>query len=192
MPASLKIKSVIGFNGKVLNGLHYTPCGGYIVYPLGSFVVIKNLSTDKEAFLEGHSREVSCVAISPDGTRVATGQANITGVKADVIVWDMTAAKAKLDRGEVVIGDSVIVHRLRQHLGHVRDVSFSCRGDFLASLGGQDDNAIVVWRLTTGALLPLVWCWSFRETAPTFARSLTHSLTRSFSFSFSFLFLFAH
>ena len=151
MPAALKIKSVIGFNGKVVNGLHYTPCGGYIVYPLGSFVVIKNLRTDKDAFLEGHTREVSCVTVSHDGTKVASGQVNITGVKADVVVWDLTAAKQKLDRGEVMLGESVLIHRLKQHLGHVRDVSFSCDDAFLASLGGQDDNAIVVWRLSSGA-----------------------------------------
>lgn len=39
----LRIKSVIGFGGRVPNALKYTPCGNYLVYPLGSFVVIKNV-----------------------------------------------------------------------------------------------------------------------------------------------------
>lgn len=147
----LKIKAVIGFNGKVVNSLHYTPCGKYIVYPLGSFVVLKNVRTDKESFLEGHTRDISCVAVSHDGTKCASGQNNITGVKADVVVWDLTAAKAKLEAGEVMLGDSVLIHRLRQHLGRVQDVSFSCHDDFLASMGGQDDNAIVVWSLEHGS-----------------------------------------
>ena len=82
---------------------------------------------------------------------MATGQVQIAGVKADVIVWDLTLAKQKLDRGEVMLGESCLIHRLKQHLGHVRAVDFSCRGDFLASLGGQDDNAIVVWRISNGA-----------------------------------------
>ena len=77
----LKIKSVIGFSGEVPNSLHYTPCGKYIIYPLGSFVVLKNMKTDKEAFLDGHTREISCLAISNDGRTVASGQVNITGVK---------------------------------------------------------------------------------------------------------------
>lgn len=67
--------------GKVCDALHYTPCGKYVVYPLGSFIVIKNLTTDKEAFLDGHSNEISCVAISHDGTKLASGQINFTGVK---------------------------------------------------------------------------------------------------------------
>ena len=42
-PMELRIKSVIGFGGKVQNALKYTPCGGYMVFPLGSFVVIRNV-----------------------------------------------------------------------------------------------------------------------------------------------------
>ena len=100
MATELKIKAVIGFSGalismlyvsvkshckcnagKVPNSLKYTPCGKYIIYALGSFVVIKSLKTDKEAFLDGHSNEVSCLSISHDGTRAASGQVNIIGVK---------------------------------------------------------------------------------------------------------------
>jgi hypothetical protein len=79
--AALKIKSVIGFNGKVTRALHYTPCGKYIVYPLGSFLVLKNLVTDKEAFIDGHNNIISCVAMDANGTHVATGQISLTGIK---------------------------------------------------------------------------------------------------------------
>lgn len=67
--------------GKIHGALHYTPCGGYIVYPLGSFVVLKNIKTEKESFLDGHSNEISCIAISHDGTKLVSGQSNFTGVK---------------------------------------------------------------------------------------------------------------
>ena len=67
--------------GKVANALKVTPCGKYAIYPLGSFAVIKNLRTEKEAFLDGHSHEISCLAMSHDGTKLATGQINIIGVK---------------------------------------------------------------------------------------------------------------
>ena len=118
MAQELKIKSVIGFNGKyfprcfnsisflcvllwlfiillspgkcllivvnigkIRRGLSYTPCGRYVVYPLGSFVVLKNVVTDKEAFLDGHTSEVSCISISSDGERLASGQIHLMGVK---------------------------------------------------------------------------------------------------------------
>ena len=79
--SNLSIKSVIGFSGKVSHSLHYTPCGKYIIYPLGSFVVLKNLATEKEAFLDGHTNIISCLTVSSDGTRASSGQINISGVK---------------------------------------------------------------------------------------------------------------
>lgn len=79
--ADLKIKSVIGFSGKVASALNYSPCGNYMVYPLGSFVVLKNIKTDKECFLDGHSYEISCLSVSKDGKWIASGQINIIGVK---------------------------------------------------------------------------------------------------------------
>lgn len=51
------------------------------MYPLGSFVVIKNLKTQKEAFLDGHSHNVSVIKLSPDGRKVGSGQTNFAGVK---------------------------------------------------------------------------------------------------------------
>jgi WD40 repeat protein len=49
-----------------------------------------------------------------------------------------------------MIGEATMIHRLKQHLGKVQDVSFSNRDEFLASVGGQDDNALVVWNVETG------------------------------------------
>ena len=152
MPESsqLRIKSVIGFNGRVARSLHYTPCGKYVVFPLGSFVVIKNLVTGKEAFIDGHSNSISCITMYNDGSKLASGQVNITGVKADIILWDLDLAKLLLDQGEVMIGDTIFLYRLKQHLSRVQDLSFSCDNEYLASLGGQDDNSIVVWTVETG------------------------------------------
>ena len=80
-PIDLKIKAVIGFNGKATNSLSYTPCGQYVVYPLGSFVVIKSLIADRESFLDMHTYEITCCKMTNDGSRLASGQTNIAGVK---------------------------------------------------------------------------------------------------------------
>ncbi len=104
MALELKIKSVIGFNGtldisvifeaetlifegKIAGALNYTPCGRYVVYPLGSFVVLKNLVTNKEAFFEGHTQDVSCVAMSHTGDRLASGQFHFSGVKVKLVIF---------------------------------------------------------------------------------------------------------
>jgi WD40 repeat protein len=71
-------------------------------------------------------------------------------LQADVIVWDFAKAKRLLDSGNVMLGDACLLHRLKQHLGKVQDVAFSHRDEFLATIGGQDDNALVVWNVESG------------------------------------------
>jgi WD40 repeat protein len=84
----LKIKAVIGFSGKVPGGLQYSADGKYIVFPLGTFVCVKNVKTGKEAFLDGHTSDVSCIAMSHDGSQLASGQSNLPGVKVRLIVFE--------------------------------------------------------------------------------------------------------
>ncbi|CAM9783757.1 unnamed protein product [Ascophyllum nodosum] len=121
-----------------------------MIYPLGSILVVRSLTgKDKQAFLDEHSADISCVALSNDGTRIVSGQMNQMGVKADLCVWDLIKAQANCDAGTPSAG-GVLIHRLRQHLGHVRAVDFSCDGKFFASVGGQDDNSVVVWETVTG------------------------------------------
>lgn len=124
-----------------------------MVYPLGSFIVIKNLATEREAFLDGHSQEVSCIGISHNGTRLASGQVHFLGVKADVIIWDLEAAKQLVDQGVIMLGERTLLYRLKQHLGKVQDVAFSYNDEYLSSIGGQDDNALVIWNVETGESL---------------------------------------
>jgi len=149
----LRIKSVIGFSGKTNNSLHYTDCGRYVVYPLGTFVVIKNIKTERESFLDGHTHDVSCIKLSKDGAKIASGQRNFPGVKADVIVWNLTEAKRLCDCGMVMIGSGCLLRRLRQHLTMIQDMDFSKNSDYLSTVGGEDDNTLIVWRLSDGAAL---------------------------------------
>jgi len=151
-PVSLKIKAVIGFNGLIPSGLHYTPDGEHMLYPLGSFTVLKNIRSGKEAFFDGHTNDVSCITISTDGTIFASGQSHFQGVKADVLVWDLQKGIDLLREGsDVMIGEICVIHRLKQHIGKVQGVCFSPSGAYLATLGGQDDNALVVWDVQSGS-----------------------------------------
>jgi len=137
----LNISGVIGFSGSVTNGLCYTPCGGYVVYPLGSVIVIKNTASGAQTYLEGHSSDVSCLTVSKDGRSLASGQRNPNVTPAHVLIWDLDVAKRNCDtKGK----EQTLVHRLAQHLGWVQDLDFSHDDRYLATLGGQDDNALVI------------------------------------------------
>ena len=67
-----------------------------------------------------------------------------------MIIWDLTEAKKLNESGQVMIGDSTLIHRIKQHLGKVQDLSFSANSKFLATLGGQDDNALIIWDAESG------------------------------------------
>jgi WD40 repeat protein len=133
----LPLESVIGFDGKVNGGLVLHPDGRTLIYPLGATVVVKELGdTFAQTFLQGHTDEVSCLTVSPDGRYLASGQLSFMGFSADIIVWDMESRKA--------------VHRMSLHKVKVQDLAFSPCGTYLASLGGQDDNSLVIWDVHSG------------------------------------------
>lgn len=135
--------------GTYLNTLIYTTDGKFLVYSLGLAVVVRNLRTNTQAFLRGHTDVITCLAVSNDGSRLASGQQSKSrGNKAPVIVWDLEKATehmhAKADQSECAL------FRLVLHMGRVQDLAFSARDSYLFTVGGQDDNALVCWNMKTG------------------------------------------
>jgi cilia- and flagella-associated protein 52 len=112
--------------------------------------VIKNILENTQAFLQGHTDKVTCIAVSRDGRRLASGQAATMGQKAPVIVWDVEAG---IRNKNTAVTEGELLHQLVLHKGGVRDVAFSPDGDYLATLGGADDNSLVIWEAETGAAI---------------------------------------
>lgn len=54
---------------------------------------------------------------------VSVPQTNHMGVKADLCVWDIVKARENCDAGKPSSAD-VLIHRLRQHLGHIQALDF--------------------------------------------------------------------
>ena len=75
--------------------------------------------------------QVQCLAVSKSGRYLASGQITYMGFTADIIVWDLNERK--------------MIHRLSLHKVKVQALSFSCDEKYLASLGGADDNSLVIW-----------------------------------------------
>jgi len=133
----LELNAVIGFAGTVVDGIILLPDNRSMVFALGSTIVKRDIVDPKnQQFLQGHSDRVTCMSLSPSGRYLASGQVTHLGFQADVIVWDMETLE--------------IVHRLRLHKVRVEAVAFSHNDKWLASIGGEDDNSLVVWNLETG------------------------------------------
>ena len=58
------------------------------------------------------------------------------GFTADIIVWDLEARRP--------------IHKLSLHKVKVTALDFSFDDRFLASLGGEDDNSLVIWDVQSG------------------------------------------
>lgn len=65
-----------------------------------------------------------------------------------MFVWDVEAAIRNANTSDRT---GEMLHKLVLHKGSVRDLAFSADGTYLATLGGVDDNTVVVWETETGA-----------------------------------------
>mmetsp|Transcript_40690 Transcript_40690/g.75729 ORF Transcript_40690/g.75729 Transcript_40690/m.75729 type:complete len:622 (-) Transcript_40690:107-1972(-) len=132
----LELQAVIGFKGTVQSSLILHPDQEHLIFPLGCTVVLRNLIKRTQAFLQGHDNQVNCITVSKSGKLLASGQKTFMGFPADVIIWDFEQRKE--------------LHRLSLHKVAVTSLSFSCDETYLATLGGQDDNSLVIWEVERG------------------------------------------
>ncbi len=83
----------------------------------------------------------------PPHTRVALSPLSPFPPQCPILLWDFDAgvANAGTDRH-----DGELLHKLVLHKVAIQSLSFSYDSAFLASLGGQDDNTLVIWDLASG------------------------------------------
>jgi len=123
------------------------------VHPLGSVVVMRSVVSNKKHFFfdtGGIDRKVSCLALSKDGRYLATGHETIGKKNAEAIIWDLKGAIESCIGGHSSTGKNHRIHILHQHHGKVQALDFSFDGKYLVTLGGQDDNDLVVWDVISG------------------------------------------
>lgn len=87
--------------------------------------------------LTGHRDFVTCVAISPDGTTVATGSQDST-----IKLWDLNTAE--------------LITTLKGHIGAIHDLAFSPNGILLASVGV--DPILRIWNVAKKELVKSIRC----------------------------------
>ncbi|XP_018044232.1 PREDICTED: cilia- and flagella-associated protein 52 [Atta colombica] len=142
-PQDLETIGIISFDGITKNSLQLHPDEKHLLYPMGYKVVIKNIETSEQRFLNGHTNNVSTLCVSPCGEYVASGQNNHLGFKAMVIVWNYKEGTMK---------GSYETHKVG-----IVDLCFTCNSNFLVSLGGRDDGNIIIWDVEKNSLI----CGSF-------------------------------
>lgn len=86
------LRHVAAFNGVVRGGLvvhQDTSFDRITMYRVAGNSILRQQGEEQPQFLQGHNDKVSCIACSPTGRALASGQAAPMGLPADVCVWDV-------------------------------------------------------------------------------------------------------
>ena len=89
----LNLCGVIGFNGKVLDGLILHPDNETLIFPVGCQIILRNVLTRKDKFLKGHSNDINTLTVSNTGKYLVSGEKTFSGFKANIIIWDLQTLK---------------------------------------------------------------------------------------------------
>ncbi|KER19197.1 hypothetical protein T265_11948 [Opisthorchis viverrini] len=129
----LKLSGVIGLNGKIPHSFTMHPDRQHAVFALGCTVIIQDMNTHEQHFLQGHTNNIVCLTVSKNGMYIASGQTTYMGYKASIIVWNYETREKYAE---------FVLHKVK-----VQALAFSPNSMYLASLGGQDDGSVVIWSI---------------------------------------------
>jgi cilia- and flagella-associated protein 52 len=136
MSTSLEIDHTIGFSTNP-NCLHYHPNGSHYVYCSGWNVGIGHLiDSHSQQFLRCHDDMVTCLTLSSSGSLIASGQC---GENSNIYIWSY-------ESGEMI-------YSFEEHDFFVKYLAFSADEHLLVSIGDENDNKLIIWDISNGAIV---------------------------------------
>ncbi|KAK8387938.1 hypothetical protein O3P69_020086 [Scylla paramamosain] len=125
----VKLERVLGLTVPSNAALDCDPHSGQVAYPAGCTVVLLNSRKNRQHHVQNASRKtITCVAFSPCGRYLATGEC---GHQPSVRVWDLA------DRTQMA--------EFQGHKYGVSCVAFSPTQKYVVSVGSQHDMIVNVW-----------------------------------------------
>ncbi|XP_020567837.1 WD repeat-containing protein 90 isoform X2 [Oryzias latipes] len=127
----IKLKAVIGYNGNGRNNMVWSPDQGLFAYTCGSMVVVEYLHTGSQRHLQGHTEEISCLAITNDAQIVASAAGSGDGDKSLICIWD--------------VQNGACSTTISYHRGAVQSLAFSRDDRFFLSVGDFSEPGLALW-----------------------------------------------
>uniref|UniRef100_A0A8C9YSR5 WD repeat-containing protein 90 n=1 Tax=Sander lucioperca TaxID=283035 RepID=A0A8C9YSR5_SANLU len=138
----IKLKAVIGYNGNGRGNVVWSPDQGLMAYSCGCVVVVEYLHTGSQRHLQGHSEEISCLAVTNDAQTVASAAGGNNGSRSLICIWDVQNGTCR--------------NTISYHRGAVQCLTFSRDDRFFLSAGDFSDPEVALWSSKTFQLLSSV------------------------------------
>ncbi|KAM4715856.1 WD repeat-containing protein 90 [Anableps anableps] len=135
----IKLKAVIGYNGNGRGNMVWSPDQGLFAYSCGCVVVVEYLHTGTQRHLQGHSEEISCLAISNDAQTMVSAAGSSRSL---IFIWDVQTGTCR----------STVTY----HKGAMQSLAFSQDDFFFLSVGDFSDPGLALWGTETFQLLSSV------------------------------------
>lgn len=119
-----------------------------VVYPAAAVCIVHNLKWNTQRFFLGHTSAVTCIAVHPSGSIVASGQ---LGNRPPVCIWDARPSAGATVSGlsspsaaPTTSGGAVPKHlaNLMHHTDGISCCAFSPDGALLITVGGDVKHTV--------------------------------------------------
>jgi microtubule-associated protein-like 6 len=115
------------------NNVHYTNDEGTsVVWPAASLGVVYSLASKEQRFYQGHADKITCLALHPKYTYVATGDC-----KGNVHLWSPKTQEVSFIIRCLSAGKSGVLH-----------LRFSPQGDKIAAVGADPDHTVTIYSIS--------------------------------------------
>ncbi|XP_068438690.1 WD repeat-containing protein 90 [Clinocottus analis] len=138
----IKLKAMIGYNGNGRGNMVWSPDQGLFAYSCGCVVVLEYLHTGSQRHLQGHSEEISCLAVTNDAKMVASAAGGSNGSRSLICIWDVQSGTCR--------------NTISYHVGAVQSLAFSRDDRFFLSAGDFSNPEVALWSSKTFKLLSSV------------------------------------
>lgn len=134
-PSHIQLSHVYGYNGGIAHDNIKYCSTGEVIYHVAGVCVVANPNTKHQRFYRDHTDDIFCLAVSPCGTLIASGQKDPRG-KADepfVKIWNPVTM--------------VTEHTFYFHERGINLVAFTPDGKHILTMGGDDNHLTALFSL---------------------------------------------
>ncbi|XP_068162338.1 WD repeat-containing protein 90 [Antennarius striatus] len=134
----VKLKAVIGYNGNGRGNMVWRPEQGLFAYSCGCVVVVEYFHTGRPRHLQGHSEEISCLAVTNDAQILASASGS-SNSRSLICIWHVQSGTCQ--------------NTISYHKGEVQSLAFSRDDRFFLSAGDFSEPVVALWSTRAFQLL---------------------------------------